>query len=295
MALFKNDRQQNDYVPEMAKKTGIRLGLSTIRRELISLFTLNFMFDIFLLPLGGIFLAWALLDDAVVFLIVGGALALLFILTMPAAVAAMSRITTTMVRDENYFLWPDFWKAWKNNFGKALAGGLLFSTVLGLMTLAAVVYYNIFGSNSFLMVIIGAFDACLFIIALLASLYFWPMLSYVNLPLRALLKNSVILVLGCWKRSLLAVLTIVITLAVVGFWPSNHYDFLVIFFLMFGFALFSLCMNFALYPAIYEKVIQKEEQAAEDQVSHVENLTWEEPEQLQSASVKDLDFGPDED
>jgi len=295
MALFNRNRENKDYVPEAAKKTGIMLGLSTIRRELISLITLNFMFDLFLLPAGGIFLAWALLDDPYTFIIIAAVLVLLTLLTMPAAITAMNRITTTMVRDENFFLWPDFWKAWKNNFGKSLAGGMIFSVALGLFLLAAYVYYQIFGSNSLFMVIIGAFSACLFIITLMAGFYFWPMLSYVDLPLKALLKNSLILVLGCWKRSLLGLLTLAVTLLTVGFWPSDHYDFLVIFFLMLGFSLFSLCMNFSLYPAIYDKVIRKEEEAASAAaVSHVEDLKWDDAEELRSASVKDLDFGPDE-
>lgn len=295
MALFNTNREPKDYVPEAAKKTGVKLGFSTIWREIVSLITLNFMFDLFLLPIGGVIMAWALMDDPVAFLIVAGILVLLFILVFPAALTATSRITTAMVRDENFFLWPDFWKSWKNNFGKSLGGGLLFFLALGLLCLAAFVYYNIFGSNSIMMVILGAFAACLFIIALMGSFYFWPMLAYVDLPLKALLKNSLILVLGCWKRSLLGLLTVFVTLLIAGLWPSNRYDFLAIFILMLGFSLFSLCMNFALYPAIYEKVIKKEEEAAAREVSHVEGLTWEEPEELKSASVKDLDFGPDED
>ena len=45
------------------------------------------------------------------------------IITLPAALTAMRRITSVMVRDENHFLWPDYWKAFRRDFWKSLGGG----------------------------------------------------------------------------------------------------------------------------------------------------------------------------
>ena len=45
------------------------------------------------------------------------------IITIPAALTAMHRITSVMVRDENHFLWPDYWKAFRRDFWKSLGGG----------------------------------------------------------------------------------------------------------------------------------------------------------------------------
>lgn len=295
MALFDTNRETPGTDRNEPKKTGIMLGLSTIRRELISLITLNFIFDIFLLPLAGIFLAWNICGWPEGPIIIGVCI-LVFFLTMPATLTAMSRITVTMVRDENYFLWPDFWKAWGRNYGKSLLGGFVFLFGTGMLVLAGYVYYQIFGGHSFLLVIILGFAACMVIILLTAGFYYWPMLSYIDLPFKALMKNSLLLVLGCWKRSLLVLLCVLAVFLVVGFWPPTAYDFLLILALMFGVSLFSLCTSFAVYPAIDEKVIRKAEEAADgsDAEFHShEDLTWEE-EELHSASISELDFGPDE-
>ena len=310
MALFNRNGNKKDYDRYAPKKTGILLVLSTMWRELLNLITLNFTFDIFLMPvlfsgLCMIFLPTPV--NAIISLI----LLLLAALFLPTALTAMSRITVTMVRDENCFVWKDFWDAWKKNCGKSLAGGLILNVALGLFILSFVVYRNIFGTNSFLMVIIGAFCACLGIIAVTAQMYFYPMTAYVDLPLKALLKNSLLLVMGSWKRSILGWLaiipaaiiislaffgvaedgTIVLTLLVGG---GN--EIALVFVLLVGFAVFSLCQSFALYPAILDKVIRKEERPAESLATGLhsrEKIHWEE-EELKSASVKDLDFGPDE-
>ena len=294
MALINTDKENRGAGSGGPKKTGIMLGLSTIRRELTSLITLNFTFDLFLLPLIGAFLAWNLCDWPEGAVIAGGCI-LVFVLTMPAALTALSRITVTMVRDENYYLWPDFWKAWARNYGKSLLGGLVFFAGTGMLALAAYVYSRIFAANTFLLVIIFAFTACLALILLTAGFYYWPMLSYIELPFKALMKNSLILVLGSWKRSLRAYLCILAVLLVIGFWPSTAYDVLLILFLMIGISLFSLCMSFAVYPAIEEHVIRKAEEKAPSLATGLhshEALKWEE--ELKSAGIEDLDFGPDD-
>jgi len=310
MALFNRNTNKADYDRYAPKKTGILLVLSTMWRELLNLITLNFTFDIFILPA-------LLAGAAMIFLptpvnaIVSLICLFLAVLFLPTGITAMSRITVTMVRDENFFVWKDFWNHWKKNLGKSLAGGLIFNIAVAAFILSFIVYRNIFGSDSFLMVIIGAFCACLGIIAFTAQLYFYPMTAYVDLPLKALLKNSLIMVLGCWKRSILAWLAaipaaIIISLAffgldengsfVVTFFVGGGNEIALVFVLLIGFAIFSLFQSFALYPAIVDKVLRKEERPAESLATGLhskEKINWEE-EGLKSASIKDLDFGPDE-
>jgi len=310
MALFNRNTNKKDYDRYAPKKTGILLVLSTCWRELLNLITLNFTFDIFLLPaiLAGVAMIFLPTDTGFIVSLICLLIAFLF---MPTGMTAMSRITVTMVRDENFFVWKDFWRHWKKNLGKSLVGGLIFNIAVLAFIMSFIVYRNIFGANSFLMVIIGAFCACLGIIAFTASLYFYPMTAYVDLPLKSLLKNSLILVLGCWKRSILAWLAfipaaIIISLAFFGLDSAGNFvvtlfvgggnEVALVFVLLIGFAIFSLFQSFALYPAIVDKVLRKEERAAESLATGLhtkEKLSWEE-EGLKSATVKDLDFGPDE-
>ena len=100
------------------------------------------------------------------------------------------------------------------------------------------------------------------IVVLAASFYFFPMLAMVELPVRALLRNSFILVPAAWRRSLLGLLAaflIVLFLSLVTFSTA-------FFLLGFVFAsLFSLFESFALYPAIEEIVVKVEKGKTENE------------------------------
>ena len=73
------------------------------------------------------------------------------IITIPAALTAMHRITSVMVRDENHFLWPDYWKAFRRDFWKSLGGGAAIAAVMALFSLPLnyfvtyPMYVNVYG------------------------------------------------------------------------------------------------------------------------------------------------------
>lgn len=275
--------QENSAVPASAEaakakpfvaKPAAPFKLSMLYRELVSLISLNLMFVISCIP----------------------------IITIPAALTAMNRITCTMVQDQNYFLWQDYWKTFKREFGKSLLGGLVFGIAFGLFLLAGFVYYNIFG-KSFLFTIILAFTACFLIIIYLASTYYWTMLAFVDLPFKALLKNSLIMVLGCWKRSLIALVIIAAHLFfVVGLAPvtvgysTTLTDVWVFVVFLILFSANSLLLNYAIWPAIYEKVVKPEERekkSAATQFGTKEKITWDNENEIQSASAANLNWEDD--
>ena len=127
------------------------------------------------------------------------------IITIPAALTAMHRITSVMVRDENHFLWPDYWKAFRRDFWKSLGGGAAIAAVMALFVLSTVFYYNLMQVNK-VFVLLAGFAACVVLLTLCVSFYFFPMLAMVDLPLGALLKNSMALVFGNIGKTLLALL-----------------------------------------------------------------------------------------
>ena len=124
------------------------------------------------------------------------------IITIPAALTAMHRITSVMVRDENHFLWPDYWKAFRRDFWKSLGGGAAIAAVMALFVLSTVFYYNLMQVNK-VFVLLAGFAACVVLLTLCVSFYFFPMLAMVDLPLGALLKNSMALVFGNIGKTLL--------------------------------------------------------------------------------------------
>ena len=249
--------------------------LAMLYRELVSLISLNLLFIATCIP----------------------------VITIPAALCAMNRITCTMVQDQNYFLWQDYWKTFKREFGKALLGGVVFAVAFGLFLLAGIVYYNIFG-KSLIFTVILAFTACFLIIIYLASTYYWTMLAFVDLPFKALLKNSLIMVLGCWKRSLIALIIIAVHLffavglapVTVGYSTTLTDVWVFVVFLLL-FSANSLLLNYAIWPAIYEKVVKpeaREKKPMATQFGTKEKVTWDSEEEIQSASVNSLTWEEDE-
>ena len=113
------------------------------------------------------------------------------IITIPAALTAMHRITSVMVRDENHFLWPDYWKAFRRDFWKSLGGGAAIAAVMALFVLSTVFYYNLMQVNK-VFVLLAGFAACVVLLTLCVSFYFFPMLAMVDLPLGALLMSIMI-------------------------------------------------------------------------------------------------------
>ena len=142
------------------------------------------------------------------------------IITIPAALTAMHRITSVMVRDENHFLWPDYWKAFRRDFWKSLGGGAAIAAVMALFVLSTVFYYNLMQVNK-VFVLLAGFAACVVLLTLCVSFYFFPMLAMVDLPLGALLKNSMALVFGNIGKTLLALLLFAL-LILRGFWIALH-------------------------------------------------------------------------
>ena len=176
----------------------------------------------------------------------------------------MHRITSVMVRDENHFLWPDYWKAFRRDFWKSLGGGAAIAAVMALFVLSTVFYYNLMQVNK-VFVLLAGFAACVVLLTLCVSFYFFPMLAMVDLPLGALLKNSV------------------------GLLP---YSFIFAALIMFSFV--ASITTYLTYPAIEARVMRREEGHAAGELYQT-LPQQEQPEvQLRSAGLDELRFEDDE-
>ena len=194
------------------------------------------------------------------------------IITIPAALTAMHRITSVMVRDENHFLWPDYWKAFRRDFWKSLGGGAAIAAVMALFVLSTVFYYNLMQVNK-VFVLLAGFAACVVLLTLCVSFYFFPMLAMVDLPLGALLKNSMALVFGNIGKTLLALL---------------------LFAALIMFSFVASITTYLTYPAIEARVMRREEGHAAGELYQT-LPQQEQPEvQLRSAGLDELRFEDDE-
>lgn len=211
------------------------------------------------------------------------------IITIPAALTAMHRITSVMVRDENHFLWPDYWKAFRRDFWKSLGGGAAIAAVMALFVLSTVFYYNLMQVNK-VFVLLAGFAACVVLLTLCVSFYFFPMLAMVDLPLGALLKNSMALVFGNIGKTILALLLFVLLIGLgVGLLP---YSFIFAALIMFSFV--ASITTYLTYPAIEARVMRREEGHAAGELYQT-LPQQEQPEvQLRSAGLDELRFEDDE-
>ena len=93
-------------------KTGAALFVDILTREWWELFKLNLLMVLFALP----------------------------IVTIPAMLAATTRITTTMIRDENHYLWRDFLESFRLEFWRATLVGWAFGAAIAFGVAAVAVY-----------------------------------------------------------------------------------------------------------------------------------------------------------
>jgi uncharacterized membrane protein YesL len=98
-----NDREGPGVDKDAPKKTGLALFGQIVVREAWELFKLNLLIVLASLP----------------------------VVTVFAAHAAGTRIAAAMIRDENVYLWRDFWGAFRELFGRATLAGLLVLVLFG--------------------------------------------------------------------------------------------------------------------------------------------------------------------
>lgn len=205
------------------KKKGIARYLETLWREFFPLLKLNLLFLISCIP----------------------------VVTIPAALTAMNRITVTMVRDRNYFMLSDYWDAFKRDFWHSLVAGVIIAAAFGLFGLSTWFYYMLAQASNKVLLALAGVSLCLLLSAYGTAVYFFPMLAMVELPVKKLLLNSFIMVYSCFKRSIPAILiSLILLLAGIGMLPYS-----MPFVLLIMFSLVSMTSNFFIVHSIETVVL----------------------------------------
>lgn len=171
------------------------------------------------------------------------------IVTIGPACAGMSRVTMLMVRERPFFIFSDFWEAFRKEFKQSFFTGLLTALLTAALAVGMVFYMTSVAENKMLylawfILIITGFMLCL------SSIYIYPMIVTVALPLKLVYKNSLLLGIVCLKHSLPALLVIaVLTAAMVLLLPFTVPVVLTLFF-----SLVSFICSFAAWPGIQKYV-----------------------------------------
>lgn len=217
-------------IPKNApQKKGLALFFEILWRELFELIKLNLLFLLFCVP----------------------------IITIPAAIAAMSKVTTKMVRDENHFLWSDFTGAFHDEFLPATLGGWLLNLIMLGSVASGFFYINLSTTNKLMMIPL-IITTCVSFVATVSSFYFYPMITSVDLPLKRTLKNSFLLSFVCVGPNVIAggIFFVSTALCVMFFFPA------VPVILSIGCALLNFICTFVAYGGISKYVLQEAEEEA---------------------------------
>lgn len=158
-------------------RTGAALFVEILAREWWELFKLNLLMVLFALP----------------------------VVTIPAMLAATTRITTTMIRDENHYLWRDFWESFRQEFWRASFVGSIFGVAVAFGVAAIAVYANAAaGEPLFILpVVVSVFGT---IVLLLMFSHCFTLMMLTGLPILRLLGTACLMTVSGFVPGLAALL-----------------------------------------------------------------------------------------
>lgn len=175
------------------------------------------------------------------------------VVSIPAAVTAMTRINLHIINGEPYSLWEDFFTVFRDEFFSSLKLGAAL-LLCGLLFYYVFWFYQSASSTSVvLMGLLRTLTLLPLLIVYLASCYQWVMLSAVSLKTVAIIKNSVLLSVVCVRQTLVCLITGVI-FALVG---VSSLPYSTPFLLVGGLALWNFICTYAVYPQIKRLIIEK--------------------------------------
>jgi Predicted integral membrane protein len=171
------------------------------------------------------------------------------VVTIPASISALTRVSLNLTREGITFLWSDFFKEFKLSFAKSwILGGIwvLFG-LIGYLAYAPMLH-DVYANLDKMIVGIVIF-AFLYIY----SCYFFSMLALIDLPVGIIMKNSLLMVILEMRRNILLILLpFLICVAIVMFLP---YTIPVI--LLLGFSFASLMVSVITIEPIKKRVIKQ--------------------------------------
>jgi len=202
-------------------KEGAALFFDVLRREFWELCKLNLMLILFCVP----------------------------VVTMPAALTAMSRVIMFMLMDRPVSTFGDFFDTFKKEWKRATIMGLIYFPLLALTVFGQ--YFYLAAAGSFLPYAVAMLSCAM---VLIAGFYMFPMLAVLDLGLAGILKNAILLTFLRMPQNILAlIVAVLLALLVLMLLPLSI---LVALFILF--ALIGLVTTFCAYTGLKKHVIKQE-------------------------------------
>lgn len=187
--------------------------------------------------------------------------ALIPVLLISPFLAGITFVTRNYARQEHTFLISDFFDATKQNWKKFLANGVICYVLYFILNFSTRFYFDHMSSGIIYNV---AFYLCIAVAVLLifAQYYVPLMIVTFDLKLTQIYKNALIFsILGLWRNLLLTALLAVLSFGTyLGFYISQIVPFLLVIAILFAvtllFSFSFFLINFAIYPLVYQTLIQ---------------------------------------
>lgn len=175
------------------------------------------------------------------------------IVTFGPATAAMMHVMRKFYLEKPIFLWHEFVEAFKKNFRQSVGVGIVDAILIALIVYA-LNFYDIriqAATNDTGSFVLMAITLALAVYAFIAHFYIYLQIISLKLPMRAIVKNALILSVAGIKTNVIAMLTslLFITLAVL-FFPYSTVALPFIPFAWMGFTI-----TFCSYPVIQKHII----------------------------------------
>lgn len=224
MRLFigRREAEEREIDRNAPPKRGLALLVDVVLREWWELMKLNLLMVLFCLP----------------------------VVTLPAALAGTVRITMTMVRDENHYLWRDFWQTFRTEFLRATLLGWAAIALIAIGLGSAVAYGRAMSGGVWFAIpaVVSVFGA---VYVTLAASHILTLMVATDLRTVPLLRNACLLAAVWFGPGLAAILVCgalwllhVVAYPVSVFIPAT-----------FGFSLSALVMTFQSQRALVRFVV----------------------------------------
>jgi uncharacterized membrane protein YesL len=173
---------------------------------------------------------------------------------MGPGVAGMTYVTRNMSRDQNIWVWADFWGAIKDNWKQALAISAMNGLFL-ILTYIAILFYGESMSINAFYIVPRTMVTVLFIYWCFMNFYIWPMMVTYDLKIKGLLKNAALITVARLPQSIFMGLFTLVLPAIFTFSPNVYvYIGVIVIYAVIGLSLNSMAVN-SVTNAIFDKYI----------------------------------------
>ncbi|MBE6861924.1 MAG: DUF624 domain-containing protein [Ruminococcus sp.] len=256
MGIFSHDYESagagiSKHAP---KKQGFALFFEIFTRKFWKILEVNLLYFLFWLPLILAVVAFFLIPNHYAALITAILLLIVFSVLIGPATAGITKIMRNYVLEKHSFIFRDFKKGFKDNFGKSAVVGIV-DILICLSVFAGFKVYPQLAEqlNTKLMYVPFVISLSVALVIVMMNFYVFLMIIATDLSFKNLVKNSFALAFVEIKKSFLTLFLYIMLLGLLLFLVPIQ--FLLFILPFFPFALLCFISCFICYPAIQKYVI----------------------------------------